>query len=93
MSRLVKVLTASLPFGVAFVLGHASLADFGVTLVGGLFLWIPYWLAWWLSDGFAGMSKWPSAGSMHLRSIANPYTGQAGAAWVDEDGHLVSYVS
>jgi len=21
-------------------------------LVGGMIFWIPYWLAWWLSDGF-----------------------------------------
>jgi hypothetical protein len=29
-------------------------------LVGGCIFWIPFWLAWWLSDGFKGMSKWPT---------------------------------
>jgi len=91
--KLVKVLSASLPIGMSFVLGHGSPADFGVTLIGGLFLWIPYWLAWWLSDGFEGMSKWPSGGSLRLGTVINPHTGRIGAAWLDEDGHPVSYVS
>lgn len=36
--------------------GTARMATHPAMLFGGLIVWIPFWLAWWLSDGFAGMS-------------------------------------
>jgi hypothetical protein len=43
-----------------------------------LVFWIPFWLAWWLSDGFAGMSRWPGAGSRgpSVAAGVNPSTGR-----------------
>lgn len=52
MSRPRKLL-ALVPVVAAFLFSDKTLASFGVMLVGGMILWIPYWLAWWLSDGFS----------------------------------------
>lgn len=41
-------------------------------LFGGLIVWIPFWLAWWLSDGFAGMSRWPGTGAPAVSGGVNP---------------------
>ncbi|WP_459203450.1 hypothetical protein ACQVRV_00290 (plasmid) [Ralstonia pseudosolanacearum] len=43
-------------------LASASVQEFGKFFVGGLVLWIPYWLAWWLSDGFRGSGCGTSSG-------------------------------
>lgn len=43
---------AFLPIAAAFLISDKTLVSFGVMLVSGMFMWIPYWLAWWLSDGF-----------------------------------------
>jgi len=45
-------------------------------LFGGLIVWIPFWLAWWLSDGFAGMSRWPGTGAPSVSGGVNPHTGK-----------------
>ena len=45
-------------------------------LFGGLIVWIPFWLAWWLSDGFAGMSRWPGTGAPAVSGGVNPHTGK-----------------
>ena len=45
-------LLALAPVAASFLLSDKTLASFGVMLVGGMVFWIPYWLAWWLSDGF-----------------------------------------
>lgn len=45
-------LLALVPVVASFLLSDKTLASFGVMLGGGMILWIPYWLAWWLSDGF-----------------------------------------
>ena len=46
-------------------------------LLGGLIVWIPFWLAWWLSDGFAGMSRWPGTGAPSVSGGVNPHTGKS----------------
>lgn len=46
-------------------------------LVGGCIVWIPFWLAWWLSDGFKGMSKWPGTGAPNTTGGVNPFTGKS----------------
>ena len=55
MSRISRPrkLLALLPILVAFWLSDKTGLSFFQMLVGGLVLWVPYWLAWWLSDGFA----------------------------------------
>lgn len=45
-------------------------------LFGGLIVWIPLWLAWWLSDGFVGMSRWPETGAPSVSGGAKPHTGK-----------------
>jgi len=47
------------------------------TLVGGCIVWIPFWLAWWLSDGFEGMSQWPGTGAPNTTAGVNPFTGKS----------------
>ena len=44
---------AWLPLPAAALLSGGSLGGFFDTLLGGCIWWVPYWLAWWLSDGFA----------------------------------------
>lgn len=46
-------LLALVPVAASFLLSDKTMASFGVMLVGGMVLWIPYLLAWWLSDGFS----------------------------------------
>jgi hypothetical protein len=46
-------------------------------LFGGLIVWIPFWLAWWLSDGFAGMSRWPGTGAPSVSGGVKPAHRQA----------------
>ena len=52
------------------------LASYIPMLVGGLILWVPFWLAWWLSDGFRGMSQWPGGGPPQATGGINPATGK-----------------
>jgi hypothetical protein len=42
-----------LPVAAAWLLSDATTASFVTMLTGGLVFWVPYWLAWWLSDGFS----------------------------------------
>lgn len=56
MSRPRKLLALA-PLLAAFLFSDKTLASFSVMLVGGMILWIPYWLAWWLSDGFIIFSE------------------------------------
>jgi len=52
MSRFQKILFF-LPVLVAFDLCDKSLLDFIKTMIGGSIMWVPYWIAWRLSDGFS----------------------------------------
>ena len=58
----------------SLVLFHLGFILF--VLFGGLLVWIPFWLAWWLSDGFAGMSRWPGTGAPSVSGGVNPHTGK-----------------
>jgi len=70
---------------------YAVLAVVGPWLCVGVCLGIPFALAWWLSEGFAGISSWPSA-PWQFRNVFNPRTGRHSAAWVDEStGQTVMY--
>lgn len=50
---------AALPVIYSILHSHNTIQGFLVMLFGGMFLWIPYWLAWWLSDGFCDI-QWSS---------------------------------
>ena len=52
MTRFQKLLFF-LPVAIAFELCDKSFFDFIKTIIGGFIFWVPYWLAWWLSDGFS----------------------------------------
>lgn len=64
-----------LPIPIAALFADGS-GEFLPMLVGGLILWVPFWLAWWLSDGFRGMSQWPSGGPPQATGGINPATGK-----------------
>lgn len=51
MNRFRKLL-ALIPVIIAFLVCDKTWTDFAAMMIGGLILWIPYWLAWWLSNGF-----------------------------------------
>ncbi|MGP8438175.1 hypothetical protein ACT2FY_09535 [Paraburkholderia fungorum] len=55
MSRPRKLL-GLVPFAAAWLLSDKTASSFFVMLVGGFVFWVPYWLAWWLSDGFSSVS-------------------------------------
>jgi hypothetical protein len=38
---------------------------------------IPFWLAWWLSDGFEGMSQWLRTGAPNTTASVNAFTGKS----------------
>ena len=65
------------PIGAAVLLSDFTLRSFAVMMFGGMIVWIPYWLAWWLSDGFEGMSKWPGTGAPNTTAGVNPFTGES----------------
>ena len=52
-----------------------SVTVFGKRLIGGLALWIPFWLTRWLSNGFETVTL--GGGRLDHRPAANPTTGQA----------------
>lgn len=56
-----RKLLGLVPFAAAWLLSDKNVHDFLVMMVGGLVIWIPYWIAWWLSDGFIIFSG-PSIG-------------------------------
>lgn len=72
----VKTVFFLAPIGLAFVLSDKTLAGFCVMLIGGLVLWIPYWFAWWLSDGFENTSEWSWANMPDISGGINPSTGK-----------------
>ena len=63
------------PVPVALVLCGGSVTDFGKILVGSLPLRIPFWLAWWLSDGFETVTV--GGGNLSHRPGVNAATGHA----------------
>lgn len=55
-----RKLLGLLPFVAAFLPSYKNILSFLQMFVGGLVLWVPYWLAWWLSDGFCTVSVGPA---------------------------------
>jgi hypothetical protein len=63
-----------LPLPISFALVGSDLSSLPAMLVGGLFMWIPYWFAWWLSDGFEGYSEMRDSG--YYEGPPNSYGGE-----------------
>jgi hypothetical protein len=64
-----------LPVPAAAMLDHGSVSGYLVMLVGCCPIWIAYWLACWLSDGFANVTV--GGGNLSHQPGVNPATGQA----------------
>lgn len=81
MSRILRALFGRrrwlmwLPVPAAAVLDHGSISGYFTLLVGCGPLWIAYWLACWLSDGFENVTV--GGGRLEHRPGVNPATGQA----------------
>jgi hypothetical protein len=64
----------------------------GPWLVGAVMFGLPVWLAWWLSDGFAGW-EWAESSPVSYRPGYNPYTGHYGiVAYNSDTGGPVAYL-
>lgn len=53
-----------LPAPISFAIAGTDLTALPALLVGGLIFWIPYWFAWWLSDGFSTVRRGVPGGGM-----------------------------
>lgn len=42
-----------IPFILSALLSDWHVGQFFAMLLGGMVFWLPYWIAWYLSDGFA----------------------------------------
>lgn len=86
-ARPLKIALGFLPLLFAFLLSDQTTYGFAAMMVGGSFLWIPYWLAWWLTDGFR---------LVHLEEtdtttrMSNPADGE-GIYWNFSEGHFQSH--
>ncbi len=77
-------LLISVPLFIAFCLCDKTLQGFLAVLAGGTFIWIAYWFAWWLSDGFKNMFEGSDSENMYqdlldypnVSSGIDPYTGK-----------------
>ena len=85
--RTLKGAMGLLPLVGAFLLSDKTTYGFAVMMVGGSFLWIPYWLAWWLTDGFRTVrlaDKSPTTG------VPDDADGE-GIYWNFSEGHFQSH--
>jgi hypothetical protein len=41
------------PVALSFLLSDKSTSDLGTMVLGNLFFGVPFWLAWWLCNGFS----------------------------------------
>lgn len=60
--------------------------------LAGCVFGIPFWLAWWLSDGFKGMSKWPGAGPNQISSGIGP-TGKPSVIIHNRNGNIYNDIN
>jgi hypothetical protein len=75
--KYIKTALGLAPIAAAVLLCDFTLRSFAAMMFGGMIVWTPYWLAWWLSDGFEGMSKWPGTGAPNTTAGVNPFTGKS----------------
>jgi len=75
---------AWLPVPAAAMLSGGSLGGFFDMLLGGCILWVPYWLAYWLSDGFTTFGEYSGSPGFVVTPGVDPVSG--GACTVVRDG-------
>ena len=75
---------AWLPVPAAALLSGGSLGGFFDMLLGGCILWVPYWLAYWLSDGFTTFGEYSGSPGFVVTPGVDPFSG--GACTVVKDG-------
>ena len=63
-----------LPIPASILLSAHDWQNIPALLVGGCIFWIPFWLAWWLTDGFKGISTLPGTGAPNSTGGVNPIT-------------------
>jgi hypothetical protein len=86
-SRTLKTVSGLLPLAVAFLLSDKTIHGYAVMMVGGLFLWIPYWLVWWLTDGFRSVRY---ADQVPTARMSDQDDGE-GIYWNFSEGHFQSH--
>lgn len=69
MSKASKLLSL-VPLVASGLFSDWTMSQFFAMLFGGMIFWIPYWIAWYLSDGFAAIlhGEW-TAGSGFYRGM------------------------
>lgn len=75
---------AWLPVPAAALLSGGSLGGFFDMLLGGCILWVQYWLAYWLSDGFTTFGEYSGSPGFVVTPGVDPFSG--GACTVVRDG-------
>ena len=75
---------AWLPVPAAALLSGGSLGGFFDMLLGGCILWVPYWLAYWLSDGFTTFGEYSGSPGFVVTPGVDPVSG--GSCTVVRDG-------
>lgn len=70
------------PFFLSSLLSDWSLSQFFIMLLGGMVFWIPYWLAWYLSDGFEFIlhGEWTATQDFY-RSMESHFTPARCETW------------
>ena len=71
------------PIPASLLLCGGSVTDVGKMLVGALPQWIPFWLAWWLSDGFKTVTVGGDGADHEFKPGVDPSTGQASVVMHD----------
>ena len=66
---------AWLPVPAAALLSGGSLSDFFAMLLGGCIWWGPFWLAYWLSDGFTTFSEYSGSPGIVVTPGVDPVSG------------------
>lgn len=75
---------AWLPLPAAALMSGGSLGGFFEMLLGGCIWWIPFWLAYWLSDRFTTFSEYSDSPGFVVTPGVDPVSG--GACTVVRDG-------
>jgi hypothetical protein len=86
-ARTLKIALGLLPLVIAFLLSDKTIHGFSIMMVGGSFLWIPYWLAWWLTNGFRSVRLTETDTTTGMSDQADG----EGIYWNFSEGHFQSH--
>lgn len=83
----------TVPLIASYALADNTFAGFGKMLVGGMFIWMPFYLAYWLSDGFTKFYVAGGGRSLSAAGATDPFTGQPCTVIIDNDsGNIDGYI-